>query len=725
MLDQITLKKFRQFDDKTFVFSAGNTSLRGENEGGKSTIIEGLMYVLGGVKECRNNDFVMWGAKAAHCKVEALMTLQGTQVRAVRGKSGAEIYVPANALAPTITGQNEVTNWFAEQMGATLDVVAKMCFAGQKEIGGLLDEKNGKVVEFIEDMSGLDIVEFFINKIQATGKVGETTALVERANADREQLKSQQGISYAQSIADTEAALGPLKSESEGCRSLVADEEYKQEADRKTLQTVTTYVANLANVKGRIINAQNNVRMSETALQTAEAALEAARPESVIEAALEASQAQQRGADDFAARKRAKAASDAWPAPEAEWDEGVESLQKFITSNRQLEREAGEKISALERDIGKMRQGIAVAESKKTTSSACGLCGKDVSELPQVKQQNAALDAEIAAFADQVAAGVTLVAELQAHRGEARENAEAGDAILKAPSFHLALSRNDLFEVDRTYVPFRFKWIGGELVDGVEDMTSVIATLKNERTARVNLDKARASAATAASSARVALDTANTELFKLQESAPTESEESVRARIATREQTLTETRLRAFKLAEDLGSKRSLLAGLKQSEATHADLVKRLTALLEKTEKELELYEFHNKLIADLRKARPVVANQLWNMVLLSVSTYLTRMRGETSIVERQDKTFVVNGRPYTSYSGSALDLLALGIRIALTKVFVPGADMLVLDEPFAACDARRTMQCLAFSAAAGFGQTIIITHEGGTEGVFDHIVEV
>jgi DNA repair exonuclease SbcCD ATPase subunit len=112
-------------------------------------------------------------------------------------------------------------------------------------------------------------------------------------------------------------------------------------------------------------------------------------------------------------------------------------------------------------------------------------------------------------------------------------------------------------------------------------------------------------------------------------------------------------------------------------------------------------------------------------MILKSVSTYLSRMRGEPSIVERVEKTFVINGRPYTSYSGSALDLLALGIRIALTKVFVPGADMLVLDEPFAACDATRTMECLSFAAAAGFGQTIIITHEAQTEGVFDNLVEV
>jgi hypothetical protein len=725
MLDQITLTKFRQFDDKTVTFGPGNTSLRGANEGGKSTIIEGFMYLLGGSKACRNSDFVMWGAKASHCKVEALMTLQGTQIRAVRGKSGAEIYVPHNALAPTVTGQNEVTGWFAEQMGASLDVVAKMCFAGQKEIGGLLDEGNSKVVEFIEDMSGLDIVEYFISKIQATGKVGSTTALVERANADREQLKSQQGISYAQAIIDTEAALGPMEIDAAALKELIDADEEAIKADRRALQAVTTYAANLANAHARVNQTVAGMDAAATDLAARDSALAAAREESVIESALEAAQTQQRAAEDVAARKKAKAAADAWPAPEAEWDEGVQALQAFITTNRQLEREAGEKISTIQSDLGKLRQVIAVAESKKTTSSACGLCGKDVSQLPQVKEQNAALDAQIAAANDQIAAGAALVADLQAHRDEARENAEAGDAILKAPYFELALTRADLFEVDRRYVPFRFKWIGGEIADGVEDFSATIAALRTERGARANLEKALASATSAAASARTAFDTAKQDMAALQEQAPTESEESLNARIATRDASLAEKRLRAFKLAEDLGSKRSLLAGLKQSEATHADLLQRLTSALEKTDAELELYEFHNKLIEDLRKARPVVANQLWNMVLKSVSTYLSRMRGEPSIVERIEKTFVVNGRPYTSYSGSALDLLALGIRIALTKVFVPGADSLVLDEPFAACDANRTMQCLAFAAAAGFEQTIVITHEAQTESIFDNIVEV
>lgn len=724
MLESITLTNFRQFSDKTAVFGVGNTSLRGANEGGKSTIIEGLMYLLGGVKACRNNDFVTWGAKPSSCKVEARMLLQGTQVRATRGKSGAEIYVPHNADKPTITGQSEVTAWFAEQMGASLDVVAKMCFAGQKEIGGLLDEGNSKVVEFIEDMSGLDIVEFFIGKIQATGKVGLTTTLIERAQNDRAQLESQTRIRYADAIAAAESAIAPLEVEELGLTTVIASVENNLRDDRASLRIATQHASDLAAATRSAAKYAVSLDAAKIAVAAAETASGAARKDAAIEADLSVAVERQRDATDFETRRSAKTTHTAWPAPEAEWDEGLDSLKKFVSDNRTATKEAAAQLRENSKEIASLSQQRAVAESKKTTSSACGMCGKDVSEFPSVKETNTKIDDLLSAFDAEIQALTAKAAPLQAAMDEAEADAAAAQDILDAPTFRLALAHPDLFEIDHQYVPFRVKWIGGEVGEAPTDYTAEIAKLKAERSQLASLERAYALAVSTQASAAQSLEAAETELAALKKVAA-EDEGVLSAKIAAHEAALAEKRLAALKLSERLGSQRSTLRSLRESESSHAAIVARLEAALAETEKDLALFDFHNQLIEDLRKARPAVASRLWNMVLLSVSTYLTRMRGEPSIVERIDKTFIINGRPYTSYSGSALDLLALGIRIALTKVFVPGADMLVLDEPFAACDADRTMQCLSFAAAAGFGQTIIITHEAGTESVFDHIVEV
>jgi len=712
MLNEISLTNFRQFTDRTVVFGAGNTSLRGANEGGKSTIIEGFLYLVGGVKACRNNDFVTWGAKASTCKVEGLLTLQGTQIRATRGKSGAEIYVPHSADKPTIVGQNEVTAWFSEQLGASFDVIKKMCFAGQKEIGGLLDEGNTKAVEFIEDMSGLDIVEFFIGKIQATGKVGVTTALVERAHNDRDQLELSKGYgsSAEQNIKSCEAQIVPLEKTSQLLTSQVEEAEDVLKADRELLRIATRRSSLLESAKQRKTAAILALDKATNTREGTASALAEARLDAALEAELETAQARQQNVEDSTIRIKMKQALDAWPAPEAEWDEGLPALQKFVADNRNLENDASRRIASCRKDI-------AVAEAKKVNSSACGLCGKDVSEFPEVAKKNAALDAAAEALRAEVVI-------LLAHSEDYVANIEAGAAILAAPSFPHAHKRPDLFEIDCKYVPFRVKWVGGEVGAAAPSLLSQIAALKAERQARATLERAAATAQAAFDAADAALTALTGDLVAL-EAGPATVESDIAERIAIAEGVLTQLRVELSLVDRELAGLRSQLTSLRISFRDLAVTLERLKSSLAVTEADLATYEFHNKLIEDLRKARPVVANRLWNMVLKAVSTYLTRMRNEPSIVERQDKTFIVNGKPYTSYSGSAIDLLALGIRIALTKIFVPGADMLVLDEPFAACTPERTLQCLAFAVAAGFSQTIIITHEGGTEQVFDHIVEV
>jgi DNA repair exonuclease SbcCD ATPase subunit len=218
---------------------------------------------------------------------------------------------------------------------------------------------------------------------------------------------------------------------------------------------------------------------------------------------------------------------------------------------------------------------------------------------------------------------------------------------------------------------------------------------------------------------------ASKELAAHRANKPAQTEDEINRVIETLEQEIATLRVKSQELASKIGELQGQMKSLVDSEQRQQAAITRLKQQIEADEKKAARYQFNNDLIAALRRARPVVGNQLWSMILLSVSTYLSRMRGELSEVTREGKTFLINGKPYTSYSGSALDLLGLGIRIGLTKVFVPGADMLVLDEPFSACSTERTLSCLAFAASAGFEQTIVVTHESGTEEVFQNIVEI
>ena len=140
---------------------------------------------------------------------------------------------------------------------------------------------------------------------------------------------------------------------------------------------------------------------------------------------------------------------------------------------------------------------------------------------------------------------------------------------------------------------------------------------------------------------------------------------------------------------------------------------------------DLDSLAFNNALVKKLRSLRPLVADQLWNTVLASVSVMFSQMRGEASIVTKGKDGFRVNGQAVESLSGSTLDLLGLALRCSLLKTFVPHCDLLVLDEAAAAMDSSRTEAMMGFIKSAGFGQTILITHESVSSTICDNILEI
>ena len=75
--------------------------------------------------------------------------------------------------------------------------------------------------------------------------------------------------------------------------------------------------------------------------------------------------------------------------------------------------------------------------------------------------------------------------------------------------------------------------------------------------------------------------------------------------------------------------------------------------------------------------------------------------------------------------SGSTQDALGLSIRMALSKMFLPGFPFLVVDEPFANASANREMAGLGVLAAAGFEQVLLVTHSDLADSMVDHVITV
>lgn len=135
--------------------------------------------------------------------------------------------------------------------------------------------------------------------------------------------------------------------------------------------------------------------------------------------------------------------------------------------------------------------------------------------------------------------------------------------------------------------------------------------------------------------------------------------------------------------------------------------------------------EDNNALIDFLRKARPKITDQLWGMVMDTVSSYFSSIRGTQSVVTRADNGFKVDGHNIGGLSGSTKDALGLGIRKALTKTFLPNASFMMLDEPASGCDEDREANMLGLIAGGGFEQVILITHSDLADSFATQVVQL
>lgn len=153
--------------------------------------------------------------------------------------------------------------------------------------------------------------------------------------------------------------------------------------------------------------------------------------------------------------------------------------------------------------------------------------------------------------------------------------------------------------------------------------------------------------------------------------------------------------------------------------STEASASKRITDI----RADLDALAFGNGLMKKLRLLKPTVTDHLWSLTLTTVSAYFGQIRGETSIVTKDSSGFQVNGEPLSSYSGSTKDALAIAIRAALTKTFLPGAAFMTLDEPAHGASEDRTGRILAFLAHVGIDQVVIASHDPLSESVADNLI--
>lgn len=706
MLRKLTTKNFRKLTDNVFEFGAGLQVVRGANEAGKSTLLEAIGYALFGIKACRESlaQVVTWGKPERNLSVELIFALDGVEYIVQRSKAGAEI----NYDGGRVVGQTEVSAFVERLLGTETAVVSKLMLAPQGAIRGALSQGPKATMELIEDLADFGIIDRVVDLIQTNLLTGPTGMAEER-------IAHAAAVFAAAQVAeptDLAAVVADIIRHGEDIRTKQSqiDTLWKP---RHTQAQTAVQAAEIAKrhregLKGQLERAQTAQKVHEQQRQDAVKAARLAPTPTTIATA----RRQLEIAENSARELLIFAQFGALGYPEVYWEGTRKDFDSELEAQQRRGGESARRNQTAAADI-------RVLEAQRINGTACGYCAKDLSEVPEVVAKNASIDARIAALRLEMGASA-------AENTAAGEEYAALQAVQKeAAAIESFLARYpDKVVPNMGFVPPKLGWSGSAVVGGVSvgDAKTMLNELEGQK-AKADLALARCEALSAA--------------LNEDEAAVTRLGAEIAA--CNGADTLPALRAELEKVAAQYNQLSGDVAELKQAKAlAEAELKVRQAAIetakqalaaaeadVKKAETELAQLNFNNVLLKRVRAARPLIADRLWSIVLSAVSSYFSAMRGDKSVVTREGNAFKVDSVPIEGLSGSTLDILGLAIRLALTRTFLPMSPFLILDEPSAACDEARTTAMLGFLVAAGFPQTLLVTHEATSESVANDLIMI
>lgn len=684
MLVKLKLQNFQRHEDLELNFTGGLQVIRGQNEAGKSTLFRALAYAWWGSRALplSLDETVTWGKPVSSLKVTVVFLHNGVEYTIVRSKSGATM----TSVLATSNGHAEVTAAVERLFGATASVAQATLMAKQKSFEEGL---NSSAITLIEKLSNMGLLDTVILRIQEQLPNGNTKVL-ESQIAGFEVPKPV--LDTAELEATLEAALAQLaaagKTHAEVKEWLVA-------------------VSNRAAEIEQVIASNRRVESEKARLQQAIArCVPVAVP--VVSGVLEElkqkadQQEEVRNLRTHFERFKALEAYESGRVPHSH-DEVQQKLQ-----------EVEAEIAALKSQINTLKMASKVALAKLITETACGLCGKDLSAVPEVQQKNAALQQQ-AEEAD------SKVAQLEGtlYNKETQRTLLA-TASTKSHQQRVKLVGLQYVQIDQSTTPVTVSWIGpAELptLDAVDWKAEYQAALQLSKQHEEAIKK---NEAVAAQKAVYEKELANLVLTPL----TAEDEETLSRRSVLE----ADVALLARNVAQATQACQQARAALETAKAVHAtQLAAWETGQRQRSdlEKLLQKTKFHNSIIAKLREARPAVAKELWSLVLTGVSHYFSAIRGTQSVVTRSTDGFLIDGKAIEAYSGSTKDCLGIANRLMLQKTFLPNLSMMLVDEPGAACDESREADLLAMFARCGLDQVILVTHSSIADSFAANVIRV
>lgn len=704
----LALKNFRQHEDLTINFTKGLNVIRGANESGKTTLLEAILYAWFGSTCLRDPlaEVVTWGKKETELKVSLEHEVAGVRYTFTRSKGGAE----CNYGDKKVVGQKEVSAFAAQLLGADAKTAGLLMMAGQATLRGALDEGPSAVSGLMSKLADFDMIDRILGNADNTLLLGNDTTIkakLVQAESDlatlRQQLPDVSRVPELERILrSNQGRVSVLETEMDAC---IAPRREKTEAAynhaRAIEQQRIALAQQVAEAEQRITRGREDIAAAQT--QAAD------RPSADEIEAATASVATQRSLNSLAAARKAFDALPTYPA--VFWDQDAESFARELAVVAADVHATKASISGIEGEVKQLR-------SQEITNGKCPTCGQATVDPDHMARHNA----EITAKRDALMAQATqLTTKLQSVRDDLQA-LESIDTFARRQADALQKVPTEFVSLDTSVYPPRPSWVGPVVVesDGGAAERHLSSLLAKVREADVAAGRAQALSQ--------ALEQAQNNLAKLHNNLANLDVVDIVSATAEYDQASSVYLKQATEintLKEEMAQAQGELSALRNNEALARQRVEASQARIAEYNKDLQDLAFNNELVAKLRKLKPAITDHLWNTVLAAVSSFFSTLRGEESVVTKDGDGFKVNGRSKDSLSGSTIDVLALAIRVALTKTFIPHASLMTLDEPAHGCDLQRTSSVLGFLASIGLDQVILASHDELSESVADNIIQL
>jgi DNA repair exonuclease SbcCD ATPase subunit len=689
MLKSLELHNFLKHPHLLVEFDEGLNVVRGENEGGKSSMLEGLGYNwFGSVALAKTmDDTVHWGAKASELKTKSIFVADKVEYTCTRSSSGAELLVNGQVL---VTGQAEVTAKIEQLFGLPPGKAMNIIFAEQNAVRGILSAGPTAAAEFVEKLGDFAQADQLVKQITDKLDNGSTKGVEEQIEELSTKLASLRELEDTIDISSANSAFEHLQA---GCR-----------AAQKDLEEATS----------KFQARQQEATITESRRRSLRQMLEQLRKVDEVyagskirlEAACSALPEMRRSLDLLVGQQSCHTTYKAYqylqmlPKFEDVWDGDMASLDAEIAS-------VTEKITAARGDakgLAGQRAGLALGRITKTK---CPTCGTQLQDEAEVARKNAELDEKLNALSQEQGSLEETAQELNDELQLLAQVRNNGVLLLKEVDV-----LGGLVNIDYSTVPVGVAWVGPPPLQ-IKDPTAEINALRDDLT---KAERAKEQLALLSAPDLSQAPDLEKELAAL----PPADENTLAAAHAH----LIELRPRVEKMVADTKVAEDEFQRVTTQLAVCQDGIASAVQGLAALETKVKTLSANNALIKRVRAARLQVTERLWSHLLGTTSAFFSHFRGVRSEVTRGAKgAFVVDGKN-SRPSGSTLDILGLSIRIAVARVFSK-CGVLILDEPSAGCDARRTALMTSGLLSAGFDQVILVTHKDADEAAGGKLIQL